>query len=77
MRSPIPDSTTAALRLPFPAFQRDGGRRPPFLLELLLTWQERARQRYALQQFDDRMLRDIGLSRAEVERECTKPFWRL
>jgi uncharacterized protein YjiS (DUF1127 family) len=30
-----------------------------------------------LQQLDDRMLRDIGLSRSDVERECAKRFWQL
>jgi uncharacterized protein YjiS (DUF1127 family) len=25
---------------------------------------------------DDRMLRDIGLARADVENEAGKPFWR-
>jgi uncharacterized protein YjiS (DUF1127 family) len=25
---------------------------------------------------DDRLLRDVGLSRAEAEREAHKPFWR-
>ncbi|MBX6321735.1 MAG: DUF1127 domain-containing protein [Rhodospirillaceae bacterium] len=37
---------------------------------------ERARQRHALQSLDDRMLKDIGLTRADVEREVRKPFWR-
>ncbi|HXV22906.1 MAG TPA: DUF1127 domain-containing protein [Alphaproteobacteria bacterium] len=42
----------------------------------LLAWQERARQRRALLQLDDALLKDIGLTRADVERECGKPFWR-
>jgi len=25
---------------------------------------------------DDRLLRDIGLSRADAKREINKPFWR-
>jgi uncharacterized protein YjiS (DUF1127 family) len=41
----------------------------------VLEWQERARQRYRLAELDDRMLKDIGLSRAEVNREVGKPFW--
>ena len=41
----------------------------------LLTWQERARQRRALTQLDARMLKDVGLSRAEVDLELRKPFW--
>jgi uncharacterized protein YjiS (DUF1127 family) len=44
--------------------------------ELLLLWQGRARQRAHLAALDDRLLRDIGLTRADVERELLKPFWR-
>ena len=43
---------------------------------LLLTWQERSRQRHALVSLDDRMLKDIGLRRADVFLEARKPFWR-
>jgi uncharacterized protein YjiS (DUF1127 family) len=32
--------------------------------------------RHALQTMDDRLLKDIGVSRADVEREANKPFWR-
>jgi uncharacterized protein YjiS (DUF1127 family) len=45
-------------------------------LSLMLSWQERARQRDHLHSLDDAMLKDIGLSRADVEREVAKPFWR-
>ena len=44
-------------------------------LRTLLIWQERDRQRHALAQLDARMLKDIGLSRAEVVLELRKPFW--
>lgn len=44
---------------------------------LLLTWHARARQRRQLLALDDRMLRDIGLTRADVLAESSKPFWRL
>ncbi|MEX0809455.1 MAG: DUF1127 domain-containing protein [Dongiaceae bacterium] len=44
-------------------------------VEALFAWQERAHQRFHLRQFDDRALRDIGLSRADVEAEAGKPFW--
>lgn len=43
--------------------------------DTLLLWQDRARQRHRLGQFDDRMLSDIGLSRADVHQETHKPFW--
>ena len=42
----------------------------------LIVWQERANQRHALATLDDRQLKDIGLSRADVVREISKPFWR-
>lgn len=42
----------------------------------VIRWLERTQQRRALQRLDDRMLRDIGLSRADVAGESTKPFWR-
>ena len=43
---------------------------------LLLRWHERARLRRHLAMLDDRMLRDIGLTDATLERELAKPFWR-
>ena len=45
-------------------------------LNLAYGWRDRRRQRHALMRLDDRLLRDIGLSRADVEREASKPFWR-
>jgi uncharacterized protein YjiS (DUF1127 family) len=45
-------------------------------IEILLLWQRRANERHALAQLDDRILRDLGLSRSEVARELRKPFWR-
>ena len=32
--------------------------------------------RHQLRALDDRMLKDIGLSRADAEREGAKSFWR-
>ncbi len=46
------------------------------LLEVFLIWQDRGVQRRALAQLDDRMLKDIGLSRVDAVREAGKPFWR-
>jgi uncharacterized protein YjiS (DUF1127 family) len=41
-----------------------------------MRWYDRYLQRRALAELDDRMLRDIGLTRSQAEREIRKPFWR-
>jgi len=46
------------------------------LHELLATWQRRASMRRHLGTLDERMLKDIGLTRADVWVESRKPFWR-
>lgn len=45
------------------------------LLDVAMSWRERARQRRHLAELDDRLLRDIGVSRADVEGEISRPFW--
>jgi uncharacterized protein YjiS (DUF1127 family) len=45
-------------------------------VDLVLTWRRRARDRQQLQSLSDRMLRDIGLTRADVFAEASKHFWR-
>ncbi|MFM9845462.1 MAG: DUF1127 domain-containing protein [Dongiaceae bacterium] len=44
--------------------------------DALLIWYDRARERQALLSMDDHMLRDIGLSRADIWDEARKPFWQ-
>ena len=46
------------------------------LFALLLSWQERDSQRRHLAGLEPRMLKDMGLSQADIDHECTKPFWR-
>ena len=41
----------------------------------LLRWHELSRQRWALLALNERMLKDIGITRAEAEREGRRPFW--
>ena len=36
---------------------------------------ERSRQRAQLSDLDERLLEDIGVTRADAEREASKPFW--
>jgi uncharacterized protein YjiS (DUF1127 family) len=42
----------------------------------LRTWRQRLRERDQLSRLDNRMLSDIGLSRAEAVYLASKPFWR-
>ena len=39
-------------------------------------WHERARQRRALAELSDSLLKDIGVSRADALREAGKSFWQ-
>ena len=39
-------------------------------------WWRRLRERRALAALDDGLLRDIGLTRADVDREYDRPFWQ-
>jgi len=45
-------------------------------VDLLITWQERAMQRHRLAGLDERGLKDVALSRADIAPEIGKPFWR-
>ena len=42
----------------------------------ILLWMERARQRRRLDSLSDHMLKDMGLSRFDTDREASKRFWR-
>lgn len=42
----------------------------------LLCWQRRHDERLRLAAIDDRLLRDVGISREQAEAEAQKPFWR-
>lgn len=44
--------------------------------EQVRVWHRRARSRRALAVMNDRMLRDIGVNRAEARREAAKWFWQ-
>jgi len=46
------------------------------VIDTLLTWQERSRQRRDLARLPDHLLKDIGLSAADVAAEVSKPAWR-
>ncbi|MGI9378143.1 MAG: DUF1127 domain-containing protein [Methyloligellaceae bacterium] len=42
---------------------------------LFEQWYERWRQRADLKQLNYHMLRDIGITREQAQRESSKPFW--
>jgi uncharacterized protein YjiS (DUF1127 family) len=46
------------------------------LVDRLLDWQDRERQRRHLSSLDDHVLADVGLSHSDVDAEIRKPFWR-
>lgn len=46
------------------------------LLDLLATWERRARERRKLAEMSDHMLRDLGISRNAALRESRKSIWR-
>ena len=49
---------------------------PVRLTDLFLLWLQRARQRRSLDSLSDHVLKDVGLSRADVAGEARKQFWR-
>lgn len=44
-------------------------------LYTLVTWQERSMQRRHLVKLDERLLADMGMTRADAAGEYRKPFW--
>ncbi|RUW58096.1 DUF1127 domain-containing protein [Mesorhizobium sp. M7A.F.Ca.US.008.03.1.1] len=52
----------------------------PFVIwlrwRLLARWYDRHLQRLGLAEIDDHQLRDLGLTRQDVRRECAKSFWQ-
>ncbi|WP_417813609.1 DUF1127 domain-containing protein [Thalassospira alkalitolerans] len=46
-----------------------------FLVEALCVWQEKARNRRMLEKLDDNLLKDVGMTRSDLDRELSKPFW--
>lgn len=44
--------------------------------DTLFAWLERAGSRRSLASMSDFQLKDVGLSRADIQGEVDKPFWR-
>jgi uncharacterized protein YjiS (DUF1127 family) len=57
---------------PMAGCRRTGNR----ISRIIKVWRGRMRERHAYAQIDEFTLRDLALSRWEVEREIAKPFWR-
>lgn len=43
---------------------------------VMMVWQKRAQERRAMKSLSDEILADIGVSRAEMNLQADKPFWR-
>jgi hypothetical protein len=48
---------------------------PHHVLAAVHAWGERRRQRLRLQELDEWLLKDIGITREEADGEVRKPFW--
>ena len=46
------------------------------LAGLVAIWERRARERRALGEMSEHMLKDLGISRVDAHREAEKAFWR-
>ncbi len=46
------------------------------LASVIVAWERRARERRALAEMPEYMLKDLGISRVDARREAEKPFWR-
>lgn len=71
-----------ALKAALPTIEnRDPGTILAIVIRRLLRWMKRASivsmQRRDLANLSDDMLRDIGVSRADVDAEAARPFWDL
>lgn len=78
--STLPESSRRYFSAPQAKRRIEWGRLPTAVLRravaVLREWRRRSRERAQLACLDERMLRDIGVSRGDVLREINKPFWR-
>ena len=55
---------------------RSRAARAAAVIDRVFLWQERIAERHRMRGMTDHELKDIGLSRADIEQEAGKPFWR-
>jgi len=70
------ESTTVWLFRGLLRVARAGDRMTSAVLLALIEWRWRVSQREILRSLDDRMLKDVGLSRADLDCELQKSFWQ-
>jgi|SaaInl7_150m_RNA_FD_contig_21_2065961_length_411_multi_8_in_0_out_0_1 uncharacterized protein YjiS (DUF1127 family) len=46
------------------------------IVEIIVEWQRRYTRRIHLNELNDSLLKDIGISREEAFKEIRKPFWQ-
>lgn len=72
LETPRPERAGRAAR-----FRTILGRTLVRLVEPVISWDQRRRDRRLLASLDDRALRDIGIDRTTAERDGTTSSWRL
>ena len=72
----LPGRSRAPLRPSRATHQRRFTGRFVKLLNILFMWQARVSERHRLAELEAYLLADMGLTRADVIAECSKPFWR-
>lgn len=45
-------------------------------MKTIRKWQQRIRTRHELAALGDRMLKDIGITRADALAQASRPFWK-
>lgn len=71
----IAKTITAGNEQPGEGFVGTIARQLARVVDVVFLWQQRAAERVHLAGLSDHHLKDIGVSRADVEAEARKPFW--
>ena len=66
---------TPCIEQPLSGFWQHFGRILQRIGNTLMRWDQLSQQRRQLREMDDRLLADIGLSQADVERIANRRFW--